>query len=100
MYKLLCIHKKSPVKRLIYIVGFTLLGWLIAFSIYSFGEYLWLNALVDNFDKYSYGLSWDQWWLIHYLILLFFSFGGIIYGFWQGHYWWDKVYDCCGNVKK
>ncbi|MDD4412339.1 MAG: hypothetical protein PHR00_01705 [Patescibacteria group bacterium] len=100
MYKLLCTHKKNPIKRRIYIVGFTLLGWLLAFSIYSFGEYLWLNALVDNFDKYSHGLSWDQWWFIHYLILLVFSFGGIIYGFWQGHYWWNKVYDCSGNIKK
>lgn len=83
----------NPLKHRVYIVSFSFLGWLLAYTLFSFAEYLTIAALIDDFTKNSLGLSWAQWWLVHYLALLLSSLVGLVYGFWQGNYWWGVVYE-------
>ena len=86
-------QQQNPTKKKVYIACFSFLGWMLAYTIFSFVEYLWLNALIENFELNSRGLSWEQWWTIHYIVLLLVSMIGLAYGFWQGNYWWHAVYD-------
>lgn len=87
-------HKKAEpkIKQYLYILLFSLLGWMVLYLFYAMLEYLVLSTLLEDFDKNSLGLTWGQWWYLNHLVAAVFSLAGITIGFLQGRYWWRVVY--------
>jgi len=80
-------------KKRIYITAFTFFGFLLQFVIHGLVERWYIGLLVRDFGTYSFGLSWEQWFFIHHLGAVILLIGGIIFGYWQGTYWWEKLYE-------
>lgn len=83
-------------KKIIYIICFTFLGVLLQFLIHAGIEVLYIKLLLSDFQKYSLGFSWNQWLTIHFIATIILLVIGVLFGFWQGRYWWKRLY---GNKK-
>ena len=83
-------HNKT--KKIAYITLFIFLGILFQFLIHSLVEIWYINLLHINFSKYSLGFSWNELFLIHHLLSIVFLIIGALLGFWQGKFWWHKIY--------
>lgn len=79
-------------KKTIYIIAFTILGILFQFLVHVGIEIFYINLLVRDFSKYSFGLSWNQWFVIHHIGTIVLFIAGALLGFWQGKFWWKKIY--------
>src|SRR3990167_7744527 len=86
--------KKEAVsmKRAIYIILFTFLGVLLSFVFHLVLELMSLELLVKNFERYSLGLSWEQWFSIHTIASVVLFFIGMWVGYAQGKKWWNVIY--------
>ncbi len=80
-------------KKIIYIICFTVLGIVVQLLVHAVIEILSINLLVGDFQKYSFGISWDQWFIVHYIGTIVLLIAGILLGFWQGIYWWKIIYE-------
>jgi len=79
-------------KKYFYITSFTFLGFLFQLLLHAGIEIFYISLLTNNFGTYSLGLSWDAWYMIHHIGTVVFLILGIALGFWQGRYWWQKLY--------
>lgn len=79
-------------KRIVYILLFVVLGIIISFIIHALIELPILRLLTKDFDKYGFGLTWAQWYSIHYLGSIILLLLGIVTGYLQGKYWWRIIY--------
>lgn len=79
-------------KRFVYIAAFTVLGILVQFMLHAILEIWYLKYLLADFPKFGFGLSWQQWFIIHHFSAIILFFAGLLFGFWQGMYWWEQIY--------
>ncbi|MEK7130206.1 MAG: hypothetical protein AAB793_00965 [Patescibacteria group bacterium] len=79
--------------RVVYIVCFTLLGIMTQFIIHALLEKWYIYRLIEDFDSYSLGFTWAQWFLIHHVATVILFAAGAFLGFWQGVYLWRKIYE-------
>lgn len=79
-------------KKVIYIILFTFLGIILQLLLHALVENLYIKLLTTNFSRYSLGLSWAQWFTIHYIGTIILFVIGALLGFWQGIFWWKKIY--------
>ena len=79
-------------KRGIYISLTIVLGILLSFLMHAAVEIPIINLLVDDFDTYSLGLTWDQWFLAHHIFSYVLLVLGIYVGWRLGRRWWHLVY--------
>lgn len=84
-------------KRKIYVGLFILLGLLLQFIVHSAIEVAYISLLIKNFDVYGFGLSWNAWFLIHHLFSTLLIIGGLLFGWQQGEYWYQRVYGSYKN---
>lgn len=77
----------------LYIFLFVVFGALISFLIHTTIEIWHINLLLADFSKYSLGLSWAQWYIVHGIGTVILSVGGSLFGFLQGKYWWRALYE-------
>ena len=80
-------------KRTVYIVAFIVLGLLLSTIIHAAIEIPAINLLVSDFDRYSLGLTWSQWFTIHHVGTVILLVAGTLFGYWQGKYWWTAIYE-------
>jgi len=80
-------------KKTIYEILFTFLGILLQFLIHAGIEIWYINLLTGNFSRYNLGLSWPQWFIIHHIATVILFAAGALFGFWQGKYWWQRIYE-------
>ncbi len=80
-------------KKVIYIILFTFLGILLQLLIHGLVEIWYIGLLTGNFSRYSFGLSWHQWFLFHHIATVILFFAGALFGFWQGKFWWRRIYE-------
>ena len=80
-------------KKSIYIILFIFLGILVQFLLHVAIEIPYINLLLYDFEKFGFGLSWESWELIHYIGTIVLLLAGVLFGFWQGKYWWYKLYE-------
>jgi len=80
-------------KKHLYITAFTFLGILLQLFIHGILEIWYIGLLLKNFETYGLGLSWARWFLIHHIATIVLLIAGIIFGFWQGNYWWRRIYE-------
>ena len=79
-------------KKAFYIAMFTFLGFLLQLFVHAVVERWYISLLVGDFATYGFGLSWEQWFSIHYAATVILAAAGIAFGFWQGIYWWKRIY--------
>ena len=82
----------NKTKRKIYIALFTFLGVLLGFLFHGIVEIWYINRLTENFSAYSLGYTWQQWFVIHKYFAITTLVLGLLFGFFQGQYWWKVVY--------
>jgi hypothetical protein len=80
-------------KKTIYIILFIFLGILLQFLIHSLVETWYIDLLITDFPKYSFGLLWHQWFIIHHIGTVILFVVGALFGFWQGKFWWQRIYE-------
>ena len=80
-------------KKTVYIVLFIFLGILLQFLVHSLVETWYIDLLITDFPKYSFGFSWDQWFIIHHIGTVILFIAGALFGFWQGKFWWQRIYE-------
>ena len=85
------------IKKYIYIILFVFLGILLQFLVHSGVEMLYIHLLQSNFETWSFGLSWADWWRVHNIATVILLLLGIAAGFWAGKHFWEKIYG--GNNK-
>jgi hypothetical protein len=79
-------------KKITYITLFVLLGIILQGLIHMGFEVWYINLLVENFEYYSLGLSWPDWFFLHCIITIVFIVLGAAFGLWQGFFWWKVIY--------
>ena len=79
-------------KKKIYIGAFTLFGILLQFLIHAVVEIWYISLLLHNFSKYSFGLSWNQLYIVHHIGTVILLLAGIFFGFLAGKFFWNKIY--------
>jgi hypothetical protein len=79
-------------KKKVYIALFIFLGILLQFLIHAIVEISYIVMLNADFEKYSFGFSWNQLYIIHHIGTFFLLVAGISFGLWQGKFWWKKIY--------
>lgn len=82
----------KQVKKQVYIGAWIVLGILLSTIIHAGLEIFYINLLVSNFKKYSFGLSWDQLVLTHHILSVALLLMGIVFGFLSGKLFWRKIY--------
>jgi len=80
-------------KKTIYVILFTFLGILVQFLIHGLVETWYIGLLISDFPKYSLGLLWPQWFIIHHIGTVILFIAGALFGFWQGKFWWRRIYE-------
>jgi len=86
-------------KKSFYIFCFVVLGVILQQIVHTVLEIWYIKLLINNFNKYGFGLSWDSWFLIHHIYTGVFLAIGILSGYLSGKYWWPKLYDLNGKVR-
>ncbi|MDA2936283.1 hypothetical protein MYX06_03640, partial [Patescibacteria group bacterium AH-259-L05] len=56
-------------------------------------EIFYINLLLKDFSTYSFGLSWSQLYLVHHIGVVVLFIVGILFGYWQGRFWWKRMYE-------
>lgn len=79
-------------KHFIYVIAFVVLGVLLQFLIHAGLEIWYIRLLVGDFPRYGLGLSWKAWLMIHDVGSIILFVLGVAFGYWQGNYWWRRVY--------
>lgn len=72
--------------------AFIFLGILLQFLAHALIEIWYIGLLLKDFGTYGLGLSWERWVLIHNISTSLFLITGILFGYWQGKYWWKRIY--------
>ncbi|MBU2544917.1 dolichyl-diphosphooligosaccharide--protein glycosyltransferase subunit 2 [Patescibacteria group bacterium] len=80
-------------KRIFYIISFSFLGLLLQILVHALIEILYIGLLVGDYNKYALGFSWGQLVLIHHIGTVILVILGLLFGFWQGKYWWKRLYE-------
>ena len=79
-------------KRIIYIISFTILGILLGLLLHSVIEIAVIKLLLRDYDKYGLGLEFGTWFKIHTAWSIITFIGGATLGFLQGRKWWRVLY--------
>ena len=82
----------SP-KQVVYIFLFVLLGVLAQFLIHAVFEIVYIKLLLANYGVFGLGLEFTTWFTIHTVFAAAFLVFGVLVGFWQGVYWWKRIYE-------
>ena len=78
---------------MLYISLFIFLGFLTQLFIHAVVEQVYIWLLLQRFDIFGLGFSWTAWFTIHTVFAIMLALIGIIVGFWQGMYWWKRLYE-------
>jgi len=80
-------------KKFIYITLFIILGIMLSTIVHGLIEVPVIYLLVSDFKRYSLGLIWSQWYLIHHVMTIVLLIGGIALGAFWGFTFWKKIYE-------
>lgn len=84
---------RGKFKKNVYILLFMVFGVLISQLIHSALEIWYINLLIQDFSKYSLGLIWQHWYIIHGIGTVILFVGGLMFGYFQGKHWWKVLYE-------
>ena len=84
--------KATKTKEFTYLLAATFLGVLLSFLVHALIEMPVIWLLTSNFETFSLGLTWSQWYTVHTVFGIVLFLVGIIGGFQLGRYWWRILY--------
>jgi len=87
------------VKKYIYITSFVFLGFLIQFFVHGSIEIAYSILLWREFALWSFGLSYDELWVVHHVLSVALLVLGIWLGYRSGKFWWKYLYQDDGQLK-
>ena len=79
-------------KKIIYVALFTFLGFLLQLILHAVFEQWYISLLLKDFETFGFGLSWDEWFLVHHFLSVLLAIAGMLLGFWQGRHWYKIIY--------
>jgi len=79
-------------KKIFYISASMLLFLLLSFILHAVIEISVISLLARDFDKYSLGINWQNWFLIHGVGTFALAFLGLAAGYFVGQRWWKYIY--------
>src|SRR4030042_4814698 len=79
-------------KKIIYICLATVLMVLLSFIIHALLEMGVIYLLTNDFSRFGLGLSWGQWFLIHYIFTIILLVLAVAAGYFVGQRWWKYIY--------
>ncbi len=86
-------------KKHIYIGLFVLLGTLIQFFVHASLEIAYSLLLWREYDKWSFGLTHEEWWMVHHVMAVALLVLGVWLGYRSGKFWWAYLYQSDGILK-
>ncbi len=86
-------------KRIIYLLSFSALGFLLQLLLHAIIEQWYISLLLSDFDFYGFGLSWSSWFMIHSVLTVVLTILGALLGLKFGLYWWGRLYDEKGKLR-
>lgn len=86
-------------KKIVYLFSFAVLGILVSTLLHAAIEISVIYLLLDDFERYGLGLTWEQWYRVHGIGAVVLFVVGIGMGYWQGVHWWNVLYDEKGKRK-
>lgn len=78
--------------KYIYITAFTILGILVQSLVYAEIEIWYITLLINDFTGHSLSFILAEWLVTHSIVGIVLFIVGAICGYWQGRYWWKKIY--------
>ncbi len=79
-------------KRVFYILLFTILGGLLSLLLHFVIEIGALALILSDFERYSQSPLWRYWKEIHSTFTLLLGIVGLTVGFLSGRHYWDMLY--------
>lgn len=79
-------------KKYFYISCAVLFWILVGFILHIIIEISAISLLLNNFERYSFGLSWAQLMAIHYVFTFVLFLVSIVVGVIVGFKWWKFIY--------
>ena len=79
-------------KRYLYIGLCIFLGVLLTTIIHGIGEQAYIALLLADWDRYSFGLTFEQLMYVHHVLSFGLLLLGIVGGYFLGVRWWRIVY--------
>lgn len=86
-------------KKTSYVVAFAALGILVSTVIHAVIEIPMIALVTGGSDGIRW-LPWSQWKMLHHIGAATLLLLGIGIGTQQGLYWWPKLYDKNGRVRR
>ncbi len=83
---------ESRVKKAAYLSASVLLGLLLQLIVHAVVEIIVIGRLVSDFEKYGLGMTWADWYAIHFIASVVLVIVGAAFGLWIGRRWWTMVY--------
>jgi hypothetical protein len=85
-------HKPSltptKTKKIIYLISWVVLGVLLSFLAHAFIEFKYLSWADEN----NRVVVWYGGCALHPVLRVGLFMAGVLFGFWQGKFWWQKIY--------
>lgn len=78
-------------KRTLYISAFTFLGILLQQLAHNVVEIWYIGLLIEDFDKYGFGWSWNTWFWTHHTISVILLAMGAFLGYKMGQNAWKRA---------
>jgi len=79
-------------KRIVYMLAFTILGAMVGFFIHIMAEVTYLQLLLADFEKYGFGWSWQAWENIQGVGMALLVLFGTGFGYRLGVRCWKWLY--------
>jgi len=79
-------------KKRIYIVLSIILFFLLSFVVHAIIEIGTISLLTKDFQKYGLGLSWADWFAVHYAGTIILLILAVVAGYFIGQRWWNYIY--------
>ncbi len=67
------------------------MGFLVQLILHAVIEIGYIYLLNYNFDMYGLGLTWDDWYLIHYIFTIILIIFGLYFGYNYGKKYSKKI---------
>ncbi len=87
-------------KKTLYVGLFIIFGFLLSLLLHVALEYPTLTIITGNMDRYGEGWLWQNWTMVHGSATIIMAIAGISAGLIAGRYFWSKLYDETGRVRK
>jgi len=82
----------QKIKKGFYIFSCVILGILLSFILHALIVIPIIYVMIRDFEKYSFGLSWNGLMIVHGIFTVFLLVLGIILGIYLGFKWWKYIY--------